>query len=217
MLLTVLAGDAIWESCKEVLKYMGADPLEKIGDSLLSRIQEGSLPPNHNLDHALRNSLAKATRVLAWNIHDPNLSPLSKLIKDRKASSLADRVLEMFRDNIRPKNETDRWLETLIEESQKPDNFKDFSLDLVLTGNQLTSLLREQMDHRLRDYIQREFLAWSNRHLAEVPNKPKNFDEYVLNGWPFPDSGGHKITFYEVFCLFFREELKKNPVVSRIR
>ena len=71
----------------------------------------------------------------------------------------------------------------------------------------------EQMDDRLRDHIQRQFLAWSNRHLADIPNKPEKFDDYVLNGWPFPDSGGHKITFYGVFCLFFREELKKNQAV----
>jgi hypothetical protein len=54
MLLTFLAADAIWESSKEILKVKGAGLLEKLGDNLLSRTEEGSLPPNHNLDHALQ-------------------------------------------------------------------------------------------------------------------------------------------------------------------
>jgi tetratricopeptide (TPR) repeat protein len=208
-----LVGDAIWDWCKEVSKQVGANPLEKIGDDLLSRIRQGTLPPNHNLDHALRRSLAEAASFLAWNIHDPNLLPISKLIMALKARSLKDRAVEMFQKNISPKNAADRWLAALIEQTKKTDSFNDFSLDLVLAGDRMTSLLLDQMDHRLRDHIQHEFIAWSNRHLADNPNKPGNFDEYVLTGWIPPDSNGSKITFYQVFCLFFREELKKNPVV----
>ena len=218
MLLTVLAADAIWDSSKEILKealkLKGAGFVEKIGDSLLSRTEEGSLPPNHNLDHALRHSLAKTARVLAYTIHDPDLSPLSKLIANVKLASFADRLAEMVQNNIIEKEPSDYWLAALIDESKKPDNFKDFSLDLLLTANQLTSLLHEQLDQRLRDHVQNEFLAWSNRHI-NIPNKPACFDNYVLDGWPLSGGSGRKITFYEVFCLFFREELKNNPLVFR--
>ncbi len=214
MLLTVLAADAIWESSKEVLKYKGAGLLEKIGDSLLSRTEEGALPPNHNLDHALRHSLAKTARVLAYTIHDPDLSPLSKLIADLKVSSFLDRLSEMLQNNILEEKPADYWLSALISVSKSPENFKDFSLDLLLKENQLTSLVHERLDKRLGDFVQNEFVAWSNRHVPD-PNgiKPACFDDYVLNGWPLPGGDGRKITFYEIFCLFFREELKKNPLV----
>jgi hypothetical protein len=214
MLLTVLAADAIWESGKEVLKLKGAEFLDKFGDKLFSRAEEGSLPPNHNLDHALRHSLAKTTRVLAWTIHDPNLSPLSKLIADVKLASFADRLAEMVQNNIIEKEPADYWLSALIKESKKVDNFEDFSLELLLKDNQLTSLVHERLDKYLQDHIQNEFLAWSNRHIRDGI-KPPCFDDYVLNGWPLPGSSGRKISFYEVFCLFFREELKNNEVVFR--
>jgi len=213
MLLTFLAADAIWESSKEILKVKGAGLLEKIGDSLRSRTEEGSLPPNHNLDHALRHSLSKTARVLAYTIHDPDLSSLSRLVADVKVASFADRLAEMVQNNIIEKVPADYWLSALIDESKKIDNFKDFSLDLILTGNQLTSLLHEQLDQRLREHVQKEFLAWCNRHITGI--KPACFDDYVLNGWPFPGGNARKITFYEVFCLFFREELKNNEVVFR--
>ncbi len=214
MLLTVLAADAIWESSKEVLKLKGAEFLDKFGDKLLSRTEEGSLPPNHNLDHALRHSLAKTTRVLAYTIHDPDLSPLSKLIAEAKVVSFADRLAEMVQNNIIEKTPTDYWLAALIDESKKVDNFKDFSLGLLLKDNQLTSLVHERLDQFLRDHVQNEFLAWSNRHIPDGI-KPTCFDDYVLNGWPLPGNNGRKISFYEVFCLFFREELKNNEVVFR--
>jgi tetratricopeptide (TPR) repeat protein len=214
MLLTFLAADAIWESSKEILKVKGAGLLEKLGDNLLSRTEEGSLPPNHNLDHALRHSLAKATRVLAYTIHNPDLSPLSKLIVDFKVGELADRLSEMVQNNIVEKTSTDYWLSALIDESKKVDNFKDFSLELLLKENQLTSLVHERLDKCLQDHVQNEFLAWSNRHVLDRI-KPSCFDDYVLNGWPLSGGNGRKITFYEVFCLFFREELKNNPLVFR--
>jgi tetratricopeptide (TPR) repeat protein len=216
MLLTVLAADAIWESSKEVLKLKGGEFLEKFGEKLFSRTKEGSLPPNHNLDHALRHSLGKSARVLAYAIHNPDLLPLSKLITDLNLASFADRLGEMVQNNILEKEPSDYWLSALIDESKRPDNFNDFSLDLLLVGNQMTnmtSLLHEHLDHRLRDYIQKEFISWSNRHVTGNPNKPACFDDYVLNGWPLSGGGGRKIAFYEVFCLFFREELKKNPLV----
>jgi hypothetical protein len=214
MLLTVLAADAIWESSKEILKVKGAGLLEKIGDKLLSRTEEGSLPPNHNLYHALCHSLGKTTRVLAYTIHNPDLSPLSKLIANFKVGELADRLSEMVQNNIVEKTSTDYWLSALIDESKKVESFKDFSLELLLNENQLTSLVHERLDKCLQDHVQNEFLAWSNRHVLDRI-KPSCFDDYVLNGWSLSGGGGRKITFYEVFCLFFREELKNDDKVFR--
>ncbi len=214
MFLTVLAADAIWELSKEVLKVKGAELFDKFGDKLLSRAEEGSLPPNHNLAHALYHALAKTTRVLAYTLHDPDLSPLSKLIAEGKVASLADRLAEMVQNNILAKKPTDHWLAALIDKSKNVDNFEDFSLELLLRDNRLTSLVHERLDQCLRDHVQNEFLAWSNRHVPDGV-KPPCFDDYVLNGWQLSGGSERKITFYEVFCLFFREELKNSEVVFR--
>jgi hypothetical protein len=220
LLWTVLAAEAIWGSSKEVLKealkLKGAGFVEKIGDSLLARTKEGTLPPNHNLDHALRQSLAKTACALAYTIYDPDRLPLSKLITDLKVAALFNRVAEMIQKNVFEKRPGDYWLFKLIEESKNPDNFKNFSFVLLLEGSQLTSLVHEQLDQRLRDHVQTEFLVWCNHHVPDPDGiKPSCFDDYVSNGWSLSGASGRKITFYEVFCSFFREELKNSEVVFR--
>jgi len=80
----------------------------------------------------------------------------------------------------------------------------------------MPSLLHHELNNCLRDHIHREFLAWTERHITGNPNKPACFDDYVLSGWQTSGGSGRKITFYEVFCLFFREELKHNEPVFRV-
>jgi hypothetical protein len=132
MLLLGLAGKAVWECSKELLKDTGAGLIEKVGHALHARTREGTLPPNHDLDHALWRSLGKAARVLAHTIHKPERAPLSKLITDLntdlKVAPLAKRLMEMVRGNIAPEQPSEHWLFALIAESKKPDAFKDFSL-----------------------------------------------------------------------------------------
>lgn len=215
MLLTVLAAEAIWESGKEVLKMKGAGLLEKFGEGLLSRTRAGELPTNHDLVHALRRSLCKATRVLAHTIHEPDRPPLSQLFADLKVGSLADRLTQVVQGNIVPRVAHDYWLVELIEKSGKQDDFSDFDLDLDMMGIQPSSLVHGELNQRLCNHTQKEFLTWCGRHITVNPHKPSTFDNFVRDGWPLPGGGEHKITFYEIFCLFFREELKHNEIVFR--
>jgi len=210
ILLLSLAGQAIWECSKELLKYKGAGLLEKFGHALLLRVREGTLPQNHDLDQALRRSLANSARVLAHTIHEPDRSPLAELIAHGNVAFLADRLAEMVRNNIRSEAPSDDWLVELIKESKKADAFSDFALGIDLAGIQLSSLLDEKLNQRLRDHIHEEFLAWCGKHVTVSPNQPSSFRDFVRKGWPLLGGGGRTITLYEVFCLFFREELKQN-------
>jgi predicted ATPase/tetratricopeptide (TPR) repeat protein len=214
MFLAALATPCLWWAGKEVLKKTGTQLLDAFGNALLDRTRQGTLPKNHHLDHALRLSLAKATQVLAYAIHDPNRESLSKLIGELRIGKLADRFLETVQGNILAGTYEDYWLHELIWRAQ-PDEFKDFPLEVVLTDNQFAALLNENLSPALSDHIHGAYLEWVRVHVTEAQIEPKAFQEYVLQGWPHPSAAGKQITFYEVFCIFFREELKTNDVVFK--
>jgi len=208
------AGKFALECGAEVLKGAGVGLVEKVGHALHSHTHE-SLPPNHDLNHALQRSLGTTARLLAWNIYDPNRAPLTELIKGLKSGPIVSRFLEKVNFNNIPAGTAEEcWLADLIAKSKGKDAFKDFPLDLMLDDNELTRLLHENVDRRLRDHIQGEFIKWTHRHVVEG-SKPDHFDDCVRNAWPIHGDSNPKITFYEVFCLFFREELKHDEKVFR--
>ena len=126
LLLPLLTVPGILWAGKEILTRAGKGCFDVFGNALLSRAREGTLPPNHNLDHALRQSLAKATCVLGYALHDSDRVPLSDLIADLKLGTLTDRLREMLNGNIIPRIPEDDWLAALINVAKESDSFKDF-------------------------------------------------------------------------------------------
>jgi len=194
----------------------GKDVIRKVGRSLLEKARDGTLPANHDLARALRRSLGNAARVLAWNIHDPERHPLGELIKDMEPAAVVGRLLEIVnRNNVVAGTPEEIWLADLIAQSKSEENFADFDLNLLLQDNDVTGLLDEKLNQRLREHVQREFLTWCGRHLTQG-TEPQDFKRHVQQGWPIAVNSQRTISFYEVFCLFFREELKTNEKAYRI-
>jgi len=40
--------------------------------------------------------------------------------------------------------------------------------------------------------------------------------ELLADGWLFEDGNSTRVTYYQAFCLFFREKIKKNPKAFNI-
>lgn len=213
VLLTVLAGQCIGWAGKEVLKKAGTGCLNSFGNAILEKTRQGALPSNHHLDHALQLSLAKATVVLAYAIYEPNRERFGKLIEELRLLKVLGRVAEFIQGNITPGSAEEYWLHELIERATQ-SAFDDFSLDIVMTDNQFTALLNEQLNPTLSNHIHKSFLQWVAAHVTVAKCKPAHFDDYVIEGWTHC-AGNQHITFYEVFCIFFREELKTNEVVFK--
>jgi hypothetical protein len=72
----------------------------------------------------------------------------------------------------------------------------------------MTRLLRTDPDAVLRDVIHEKFLAWVNAKVPDNGSKPGDFAQKVTRGWPAAKGSARNFTFYDVFAVFFREELK---------
>jgi tetratricopeptide (TPR) repeat protein len=180
------------------------------------RFTRGELPRNHHLEESLYLALGQAARVLAYELHDPERGPLCDLLQSLSSwPQFLVRLCEIAQNNILAGTPRDHWLAKLIDESKAPENFQDFSLDLLLDEYQITRLLRSETDAELREHVHSQFLAWVERHVADNGHKPSDFSQKVREGWSAAGAGGQKVAFYDVFCLFFREGLKEETGVFR--
>ncbi len=208
-------GSFVSGAFKAVLDALGMAPFEKAIALAVARSQEGQLPVNHDLDNALRIALGQATRVLAYHLHEPSRKSLGELLQNFSDwPNLVHRLLEIGQNNLIAGPPADHWLATLIEKSKNPDNFNDLPLDLVLADHQLTRLLSDQTDQTVKQAINDRFLAWVDRHVPDNGGKPKDFAASVANGWPVGKDGA-RLSFYDVVCVFFREQLKDGDKVFR--
>jgi hypothetical protein len=73
--------------------------MERLGGRLL----HGGLPPNADLEHAVRSALSGAALVFAYTFHDPDRRLLTELISGRSWTDLkqfAHQLGELVRRNI---------------------------------------------------------------------------------------------------------------------
>jgi len=212
-LALIALGGFAWDLIKNVGGNLAANRFQKIVGQASERFREGKLPEKHDLDLALRRALGQAARLLAYHLYDPQRGPMRDLLAN--FSTWPDfylRFIEAASHNIPAGNAREHWLAALIDRSKKPEYFDDFPLDLVLNDHQITRVLAGESDPAFREHIHREFLAWVQRHVPEPPGaeelqKPPDFTAKVQHGWPASGPGGPPLAFYDIFCLFFREEL----------
>lgn len=196
------------------LKDCGKLCLKTFQKTLIERARQGELPANHDLARALRRSLAKASRVLAYAIYDPQRKEFGKLIDELRLIKAWERVGEFLTGTIAAGSPEEYWLQELIDNAT-PAGFDDFPLSIALDDNQFTALLNEHLDPILSNHIQKSLIEWARAHITNAKKEPAAFEECVTKGWLLPMANGQRITFYEVFCIFFREELKTNEIVFK--
>ena len=215
---SLAAGGVLWEFAKDACKHVATGSVYNVVNHAAESVRREfahhrGLPPNHHLDKAFLESLGQATRLLAFYLHEPDRREVWHLIGELQAGKLVGRLGQFLNRNIVAGTPQEHWLASLIDLSKAHDNFKDFDLAPLFQEAELTRLLRDETDTVFRDYIQTEFLAWVDRHVtANNPQRPPEFEKAVVEGWGV-DRSGVKRTFYDIFCIFFREELKTNQVV----
>jgi hypothetical protein len=188
-------------------------------EGLGRRLVAGNPPVNEHLEHAVRNALSGAALVFAYTFHDPNRKLLGELVRSRSWTNLkqlAHQITELVRRNIIVESTGDKWLTALIEQARDPHNFSTFDVHAVLKGNGAATIVGSSLDEDLREHVHKEFLRWipvGRAPLSRTPDKPAGFDASVTSGIEI--AGGHRFTFYDLFRLFFREELKESTPVHR--
>jgi tetratricopeptide (TPR) repeat protein len=175
-----------------------------------------ALPQSPDLNEALRRALAKATGCLAWQLYDPARRPALDLLENVSDwPKLFDRALEHLNRNIVAGTPAEAWLADLARSSKSPRSFADFPLKVLITDDRLTNLLEPETDAAFRDHIHTHFLVWVKKHVPDNGHRPAEFADRVRDGWQPAGPKGATLTFYDVFCLFFREELKNETEIFR--
>jgi tetratricopeptide (TPR) repeat protein len=215
----------LWDFVKDagldVAKGAAHHQYEHFSEKLRHRLLVGSVPANNHLLHAFHRSLAGSALVFAYTLHDPDRKLIHELLKSKanwaNFKDFCHQIRESIKGNIIPENawRGDAWLVRLIEQANEPKNFGDFDLKKVLTDNKTTALVSQQLDEALRDHIQEEFLRWTSAHITVKVPPPPEFASSVRNGLTLRGAHEAKLNFYEIFCLFFREELQAQTQVHQ--
>ena len=213
-----IGGSATWLSntvagglVTNALAALGYD----IGKAGLIRLIRGAdfddngLPANHNLRHASRDSLQAA---MFFAVHgtagmiDKRPPLIAAIVRHWQAGTLREQTLLTVRQT-----DAHRWLAGLKRAIAR--NFKDFDNRVRFDDTDAQLLLTGDLTAGLGAYIQNQFGQWADMHV-EQGIRPAAFDEGLRVGWPVEDHGG-RISFFKAYCLFFREELKKDTDAFR--
>lgn len=184
------------------------------------RVAEGGLPANAHLEAAVRRSLAGAALVVAYTLHDPERRLLREIIGSglswRNFKDFSHQVAELIGRTVIRDTASDSWLAVLIDLAERPESFANFNQTIVLSAGGPPRVVRPDIDLEIRDGLHAEFIRWADHWISEShlagEHKPADFDEAVRNGLVV---AGRRLTFYDVFRLFFREELKDDGPVHK--
>ena len=204
---------ALRDLCKVALGEDVNAFIPKAFSRLHARADAHKLPPNHDLQHALQKSLSNATRALAWNLFEPNRKKFSDVLANCNPLEIVQRLDEAIQQepkNLRP-GTSDYWISALMEKSSDWKSFEEFNFGPLLLNNEFTKLVPERVDEEFSIHVHNALLQWVEKCKIENPHIHPDFEKWVRNGWTLSaadGSAGAHVTFYQIFCLFFREELK---------
>lgn len=160
------------------------------------QMAEGKLPANHDIARASRSALADA---LSWMAREMAQEPATH---SRTSSVLA----AIQRGKPREHRKWIAGLRALAHNDQKL-----LELDhRNLSGADVDRMLRSITDKQIGDELHTRVLAWLDKHL--VGTAPEQLKDFLDQGWLLPDGKG-RLTLYQAWCWYFRENIKRQPEV----
>jgi hypothetical protein len=106
------------------------------------------------------------------------------------------------------------WVKELLEELDSTHNGGGIAADFILDEGEIITLLVKRAPEKFQLRVRDAFAGWLQRHVQRVQS-PEIVVHFLNHGWPIEKGGTQSITFYQAFCLFFREKLKNRPEVFR--
>jgi hypothetical protein len=169
------------------------------------------LPRNHDLQQASEAALREAVLVLAMELAgrlEPGKPWLSRLVENLPGGRILN--VQLF---PRAKEPHRQWLEAL-RRAVLSKNFAFVHNSLRLSDNDIRECFdRADLCAVLGPRLADGLLAWARVELADY-EEPRDFETLLREGWP---AGGRQpVKLAQVYCLFFREHLKRRPPVFRI-
>ena len=216
---TSLAALAIAKFCGSVVVHVGYHEAHHLYREFLERWQEAAidpktgLPRNHDLQEASHQALREAALVLMMELAgrlDPKKPWLPRIIEHVREGKVFKVPIFDAGDNPQHK-----WLEAL-REAIESKSFGSLHDALVLNEDEVRHCFAGgDLCAALGPRVAERFLKWARQELQNCSgNEPSDFNVVVREGW-FAGRG-QPVTLAHVYCLFFREHLKRNPAVFRI-
>lgn len=208
---------AIWEFLKHGIEALNVGIEAKHGylhlvEHFKERLRDDKLPANGELRLAVEESLLEAARAFALGVNE-QLDPKPTLLQ-AVGSYLND--LDSRRPILeRLKVSGSDWVKELLEESNRAHGKHGIAAEFILDENEVTTLLLNKAPEEFEKRVTAAFADWLNRRVQNAA-KPSCVDGFLANGWPLEKDGQKRITFYEAFALFFREQLKTKEKVFKI-
>ena len=188
--------------------------LHRIRHAIAERLQASDLPLNHDLQQASSEAFRQATKCFYLGMAasvEPTL-PLIPLIIDhlRKGTIFAQPLIRM---GASPQKD---WLVTLwrlLEDDHAVRRLETVSLP---AGTSPARLVGDSPSSDIAGWLHQHLMAWLNRELPPFPDDPLRVSEIVTQGWFIEAERRVRITFFEAWCLFFREQVKRRTPVFNI-
>lgn len=172
-----------------------------------------SLPKNHNLLHAIENSLGQAASAFACAVAqqvDKKPSWAGAIRAHYQNGTLGKIPLVEMRDC--PERD---WVAELLKESKGGRGTRAVSADFLLDEGLVTELLLKDANAELKRRVNDAFSVWLERRVQHG-KRPACVAELLENGWPLEPGKAQLVTFYQAFCAFFAEKLKDDSKVESI-
>lgn len=181
---------------------------------IASRLERGgsNLPPNHDLEHSCRKSLVQAIEFMVQSM-DLQVDEPTNLVEAIKNTYDSEGKWQPIL--ARWKKPEGNWIRALLK-AARSEAINSFDLMLVCDASSLNKSIRYPHDKRLQDAFHKAMIAWAGGNVGQG-KEPSFFRAWINDGWPIqqgkPDP---RTTLYQIWCLFFHDEMKKNKALFRI-
>lgn len=171
---------------------------------VVERLSVGSLPPNHDVAHASRRAL---TASLLWMAHE---------IDGQVPTEVRAHLLRSIDRGTPPKDLPAwppgegrlPWVKGLMRLARDDEAVQTLER-LSLSDGDVRDLIRTHTDAQRAQAFHKRVRQWLELH---VPHQPPELDDFLGRGWSLPGLEG-RLSLYQAWCVFFREQVKREPKV----
>ncbi|MGD0813501.1 MAG: tetratricopeptide repeat protein [Verrucomicrobiota bacterium] len=180
------------------------------------RLAQGKLPHNQDLRDASLQSCRAAAFIFGHALGhklEPKLPLVPALLEHVRSRTLFDQPLVQIRQTAdQPKAD---WINRLLRACEEGRDFESFHDEFVLDEHEMDMLLRPQIDTTAGRSIHAAFQEWADRVIGKE-NQPANFRDYLADGFPLEDGEPGCLTFFQTYCLEFKEHVKHSHTLEAI-
>jgi tetratricopeptide (TPR) repeat protein len=176
-----------------------------------ARFTRDRLPPNHDLHRATRTALEHALLSFAAGLQATTDRSIGGFGRMRAYLRRGPRF-EAEQQAVRRTGEA-QWLTAFRKLVANEERLAELD---VISPDTARKLLSSTVHDSARTVLHDGVHAWVQRHLADAPGWPADWQRCLDEGWDLSAQGEQRVTLYQAWCLHFREAIKYRPEIFNI-